>query len=120
MGFSREHKSYSDNMGFSREEDLWHYISTPCTQFSHVASAYIGPMDALRALARFLARVCSLVSARSVASATLFWACLYLARLRAAISSASSICFLYDLILPCSWSMSACILSWFFLSSSCW
>merc|ERR1711892_1142285 len=38
--------------------------------------------------------------------------------MRAAISSASSICFLYDFSLPCSWSIRVCILSWFFLSSS--
>ena len=41
-----------------------------------------------------------------------------LARLRAAISSASSICFLYVLILACSLVASSDMSSWFFLSSS--
>merc|ERR1719234_904549 len=38
----------------------------------------------------------------------------------AAISSASSICFLYDLIFCWSFSTRSVILSWFFLFSSCW
>ena len=71
-------------------------------------------MEALRALVFIFARFCSLLSARSLAALTLFWVCLYLeteqeerlkkdsnsscdtylARFRAAISSASSIYFL--------------------------
>merc|ERR1719384_478242 len=55
---------------------------------------YIGAREEARDLALALARACSLTSARSCAPARLPWTCLYLARLRAAISSASSICFL--------------------------
>ena len=49
-------------------------------------------------------------AARSEVSSNSCWALRNLARLRAAISSASSICFLYDFTLPCIWSIRACIL----------
>merc|ERR1711892_1657515 len=65
---------------------------------------YIGPTEVLRALALVLAKACSFKSARSPLTERVDWTCLNLARLRAAISSASSICFLYDLIFP--WSCS--------------
>merc|ERR1712181_101744 len=57
-------------------------------------SIYMGPMEALRPRARVLARACSFRSARSVLPARLVCTCRNLARLSAAISSASSICFL--------------------------
>ena len=52
---------------------------------------YIGLMEALQPRARVLARACSFRSARSVLPARLVCNCLFLARLRAAISSASLI-----------------------------
>ena len=101
-------------------------------------------MEAARAETFALARACSLMSARSplsprwdctciaqehifgsprekqdISIVVISWlTCRYLARLRAAISSASSICFLYDLILACNWSTKDSILCWFFPSSS--
>merc|ERR1719382_1095412 len=49
---------------------------------------------------------------RSSASSSSCWALRYLAKLRAAISSASSICFLYVLILSCSLEASSDMRSW--------
>merc|ERR1719367_494059 len=65
-------------------------------------------------------RAPSAILERLSVSSSSCWAFLNLARLRAAISSASSICFLYVLIFCCSLAASSVILSWFFLSSSIW
>merc|ERR1719483_1141959 len=86
--------------------------------FSSSNQIYIGPMDMLLALALVFAKECSFKSARSPLLERFAWTWRYLARLSAAISSASSICFLKDFTFPWSWSIRACILSAFFLSSS--
>ena len=70
--------------------DIWIFL----VELNLGRSIYIGPMEALRPRARVLARACSFRSARSVLPAKLVCTCRYLARFRAAISSASSICFL--------------------------
>ena len=65
------------------------YLQLDIQQYS-----YCGAADALRPRARALAAACSLMSALPAASSTEAATFLNLARLRAAISSASSICFL--------------------------
>jgi len=75
-------------------QDYWIY--------SNGEGFYIGPIEAALSLALSLARACSFKSACSSDSAKVFCAWRYLAKLRAAISSASSICFLYPLIFCCN------------------
>merc|ERR1719193_628078 len=60
---------------------------------------YIGAREDALLDAFILASACSFKSALSPLAARLPWTWRYFARLSAAISSASSICFLYDLIL---------------------
>jgi len=66
----------------------------------HQPISYIGPMEDPRPFDLYLANACSFKSALCSDSCKLACAWRYLAKLRAAISSASSICFLYVLILP--------------------